>query len=95
MSDFPSIAFLPSNDLENLSWKACSFSCLYWIHAKDKRSLSYSSIGFARRCAKFSVNTQAIIIQIYMWSKCESYVKKASTERMETLFVNQPIKAYL
>lgn len=94
MSDFPSIAFLPSNVLEKRSWKACSFSCLDLIHAKDKSSLSYSSTGFARHCAKFSVNTQSMIFHIYMWSKCESYLRKASTERMKTMFVNQHIKTY-
>lgn len=59
MSDFPSIASLPSNVLEKHSWKACFFSSLDLIHAKDKSSLSYSSMGFARHCAKFSLNTQA------------------------------------
>lgn len=56
------------------------------------KAVSYSSIAFARHCAKFSVNTQGIIIQIYMWSKCESYLRKAFTEKMEAMFVNQQYK---
>lgn len=47
MSDFPSIAFLPSNVLEKRSWKACSFSCLDLIdHSYRVLTGVYISINF-------------------------------------------------
>lgn len=78
---FPFNCISPQQCFGKAFLEACSFSCLDWIHAKDKSSLSYSSIGFAKHCAKFSVNTQAIIIQMYMWSKCKSYLKKGGFHR--------------